>query len=245
MECPDCAGYRFVECESYLTCTSCGLVVQEFWQLVPSYAQKTFADTEEIQTIFNQEDIFVKYQDSLNLTPSMMTTAQEILDQIKSCFKGESRRNAAMSAAIFYASPRTISEISLKVGIPCNIICKAVTEIYDKLQNKNNIVREKYRLIYDAPSSQISATINRLVNTLFFIEDTQSINIKRVVVQLHDQFRGSDIIKPFKEDKLLATYIYMACEKLQIKDGTIKNVAMSCGAAPSTLKTIRAALSKK
>jgi hypothetical protein len=59
---------------------------------------------------------------------------------------------------------------------------------------------------------------------------------------MQSKLAGADLLKPFKEDKVLATMIFMACEQLGIKDGTIKNVALSCGAAVSTIKNIRQAI---
>lgn len=241
--CNDCYSTDLIERESYLVCRSCGLVSEEFAQYSLDYTHMTFADKEQIKEEIKNEDIFTRFEEPLHLTHTMMTTAREIMDQIKGDFKGDSRKMALLAASIFYASPRNITEISETVGIQSNLICKAVTIIFDKLNVTNKIVREKYIANSDSHNHHAMAQVNRMVNRLTFVTDNAEIfKIKRTVINMYEQFRSSDVIKPFKEEKLIATYVFMACEKLKVKDGTIKNVALACGANAATIKNIRSSL---
>ena len=239
--CSDCGCMSFVEVDSFLTCRSCGLVAESRCILVPDYIPSSFADKEFDFKDFNKSrkiyDIIDKFEIPLNLTQEMMTNARQLLIDVKkkSVFKGEARTLAFTAAVIFYVSQRPISEIALKMGMPAQIICKAVTEIFE-LKTDNYYVKKKYEA--NNQTSASCAMLNQLVNKLFFISDAEAIKIKCAAYKIIDYFYSKDVIKPFKDDKLMATYIYMACEKLCIREGTLKNVALSCGATVPTIRNI-------
>jgi len=245
MTCTDCRRSSFVEVESYLTCTYCGLVAESRCTLVPDYIPKTFSDFDyefPKSTRTRTEDTIDKFEFPLNLTSDMMTEARNLLKEIQGHYKGEAKSLAFIAAAIFYVSQRPISEISEKMGIPAHYICKAVTEVYDLQHKKNKIVQNKYISIND--DFAVNALLNRLLSKLDF-DSSDIIKIKSSTLKFHDYFNKMDCIKPFKDDKLMTTYIFMACDKLKIREGSLKNVAVACGASVSTIKNIFKTLQEK
>ena len=246
-KCADCGCLSFVEVDSYLTCTYCGLVAESRCILVPDFMPFTFADKEHEFYDYKSKkisDVIDKFEVPLNLTQDMMTNARQLLKDVKSKgnYKGEARTLAFTAAAIYYVSQRPISDIAEKMGIFQQLICKAVTEIFE-LQTNNAHVLQKYKSMSE--SSVSSALLNRLVNKMHFINDSEAVKIKCSTYKLIDFFSTSNAIKPFKDDKLMATYIFMACEKLGIREGTLKNVALSCGASVPTIRNIYQILKQK
>ena len=237
--CTDCGHSSFVEVDSFLTCSYCGLVAEARYTLVPDYIPMSFSDYESIHGFKPSskiDDTISKFEIPLNLSSDNVAEARRLLDDIHGSFKGQSKSLAFTAAAIFYVSQRPISEISEKMGLPAHLICKAVTEVYELQHKKNSQVRNKYASINDTMAT--NSMLNRLLSKLMFIDNSQSIKIKCATLKFHDYYAKMDAIKPFKDDKLMTTYIYMACEKLRIPEGTMKNVAKACGASVSTIKNI-------
>ena len=235
-KCTDCGCTNFVEVESYLTCSYCGLVAKEGYTLVDDFCARTFYDTEFFEKPPKHEDVISKFEIPLNLSPPMMSAARDLLKDLQGSFRGESRTLSFAAAAVHFTSNRSIKEISEGTGLPTQLICKAVHEIFE-LQQKNKVIREKYNAASNN-SAAANSLMNRLINKLLFVEDKDAIKIKCTTLKYYDFYAKLDIVKPFKDDKLMATFIFMACERLKIKEGTIKNVARACDASVPTLRNI-------
>ena len=241
-KCTDCGQCSFIEVDSFLTCTNCGLVAESRCTLIPDYISKSFSDF-EIKRTARIDDSISKFEVHLNLSPDNVVDARLLLDDIQQSFKGQAKSLAFTAAAIFYVSQRPISEISEKMGLATNLICKAVNEVYELQHKKNSVVKNKYLSINDNLAT--NALLNRLLSKLLFISNFDSVKIKCATLKFYDYYAKMDAIKPFKDDKLMTTYIYMACDKLKIREGTMKNVAMACGASVSTIKNIYNTISGK
>jgi len=234
MFCTDCGNTRFVEYESDVTCTHCGLVAQSYCIYLADYGQTTFSDREPPLKRRKDNDIFDFLEFPLGLTEEAIATAKGILEECK--YKGEGRRQAFIAAAIFYVTTKSITEIADIMGIPPKGVHKASTEIFETTVKYADVVYNRTRV-----ESQV---LSRLLQKLFFLPTGYETKLKCAVFKIQDKLANSDVLKPFKEDKVLATMIYMACENLGIAEGTMKNVALACGAAVPTLKNIYKAILK-
>lgn len=235
MFCTDCGNTRFIEFESDLTCNYCGLVVLSHCNFLSDYGQYSFFDMEgehESKTKHKEADIFDNLEFPLGLNRSIIDVAKGILQECK--FKGEGRRLAFVAASLYYASTKSIADISTVMGIPPKCVHRASTEIMESCVKYASIVR--------ARSMVECHMLNRLLQKQFYLSPADEGLIRCTVLKMKDKTQGADVLKPFKEDKVLATMIFMACEKIGIKDGTIKNVALACGSAVSTIKNIRMSL---
>jgi len=233
MFCSDCGNTKFVEYESDLTCDYCGLVAIGYCNFVCDYGQYTFADRENVYEPkikrTKETDIFDQLEFPLGLTPAMIDTAKGILQECK--FKGEGRRAAFVAASLYYASTKSIVEISDVMGIPNKCVYRAATEISESVVKYAPVVQNRQRVE--------SHMLGRYIKKLYFLSPADETRLKCAVYKIQDKTDGVDALKPFKEDKVLATMIWMACEKMGIKEGTVKNVALALGAAVPTMKNIR------
>jgi len=237
--CTDCGCTNFREVESYLTCTQCGLVAAEGVTFLPDYVH-SFADYEPAFTVkppptsstYLNGDILDTWAAPLNLTNDMVTVIKGILEECKGLYKGDNRRFAFVAAAVHCAVPaRSLPQIAETTGVPMGLIHKAMTCIYEQSEAARKFVSTTV-------ISTHNATVHRLVQKLFFLPVDQEVKVKCTVMKLYNRVSTMDVIKPFKTDKLITALIFMACEKLEVKDGNINNVATACGAATSTLRNI-------
>lgn len=238
MFCEDCGSDNFVEVEGNLTCRSCGLVAMERYTMVADWKTQYYIDNcvEHFQCTTKKEhagnDILSMLEIPLNLTVDIMNLVQEMLKELS--YKGDARRNAFVTAAIYYANPTsTIPQLSQATGLSIKAINQAASEIFEKTI--------KFRRLVESRNQRNEAIndheFNRYINQMEWLTYRQVMNVKREVNKMHDKFDTMPEMKPFKEDKILITMIYESQIKLHIPVD-INVLCKICSISKVTLKKI-------
>lgn len=242
MRCQDCFHDNFVELEGDYLCRYCGLVAISHYSLVDTYdtlnhSEELIGCQKEVQSTKNEKHILDILEQPLNLNETIVNNAKEILKNVT--YKGDSRRNAFIAAAIHYSSNKSVQEIAEDTGISVKDIYKASTSIFNThLSTGNELVNKTNG------SEKYIAILHRLIQKLFFLPKEQENSLKQNVRKKIFKYLDQPLLKPYVEDKIVSTFIYIACQELNIVDGNINNICLACKIAKATIKRIETSIHK-
>lgn len=233
--CPDCGSSRTVEVEGDLTCTGCGLVLQDGCVFVLGYDDRgAFEPLPERRAkkprIEVEDEVLDSAREALHIPSSTLAVARDLLVRYREASRtfcvGADNRRAFTAACIYYAAKdvpgggRTIDEVCNGLRILRALFCRASGELCDAM-GKTSIGR---RVMADGVRSL--DLLNRFLSSLV-LPAIDARRVRQTALRLHAMAEELECTTAITPNTLIATILYMACTHLAIKV-TMKVIVQLC-----------------